>query len=30
MNRKIMEQNNLFIDFLLKKCDTIDYAMSVY
>ena len=30
MNRKIMEQNNLFTDFLLKKCDTIDYAMSVY
>lgn len=30
MNREIMEKNNLFTEFLLKKCDTIDYAMSVY
>jgi len=30
MNREIMEKNNLFKEFLLKKCDTIDYSMSFY
>jgi hypothetical protein len=30
MNRKIMEEQNLFTEFLLKKADVIDYAMEFY
>ena len=30
MNRKIMEEKNLFTEFLLKKADVIDYAMEFY
>tara|TARA_B110001452_G_scaffold85760_1_gene70092 strand:- start:6 stop:4607 length:4602 start_codon:yes stop_codon:yes gene_type:complete len=30
MNRKKMEEQNLFTEFLLKKADVIDYAMECY
>jgi len=30
MNRKMMEQANIFIEFLLNKANVMDYAMEIY